>query len=97
MYMSINVEYVSDGRKNKSFLQNIIAWSKFDVSIDKFNSFWISEYLYSSSFSVSFLDVILFFFLLYYVMLYYLIIKILNILEKCFKIEFNIKNSFVKY
>ncbi len=53
---------MSYGRKNKSFLQNIIACSKFDVSIDKFNSFRISEYLYSSSFSVSFLDVILFFF-----------------------------------
>ena len=30
---------MSDGRKNKSFLHRIIARSKFDVSIDKFNSF----------------------------------------------------------
>ena len=44
MYMSINVEYVSDGRKNKSFYIILLLFQKFDVSIDKFNSFRISEY-----------------------------------------------------
>ena len=46
---------MSDGRKNKSFLHRIIARSKFDVSIDKFNSFLIDEYLSSVSFFVIFL------------------------------------------